>query len=69
MTRSAVACALLLVASLLVPPSARAFPASTRAALIDYLTGISGQYTLSGQHNREPNSDPTKYTRSTHLTG
>jgi len=63
MTRSAVACALLLVASLLVPPSARAFPASTRAALIDYLTGISGQYTLSGQHNREPNSDPTKYTR------
>ncbi|MCS7478469.1 glycosyl hydrolase [Umezawaea endophytica] len=54
---------LLLVASLLTPLSARAFPASTRTALIDYLTSISGRSTLSGQHNREPNSDPTKYTR------
>ncbi|WNV86867.1 glycosyl hydrolase [Umezawaea sp. Da 62-37] len=59
----AVVGAVLLAVSLLVPTSAQAFPASTRAALIDYLTGISGQYTLSGQHNREPNSDPTKYTR------
>ncbi|WP_020522221.1 glycosyl hydrolase [Catelliglobosispora koreensis] len=44
-------------------PPAQAFPPSTRAALISYLNGISGQYTLSGQHNREPNSDPTYYTR------
>ncbi len=54
---------LLLITSLLTPLSARAFPASTRAALMDYLSGISGRSTLSGQHNREPNSDPTKYTR------
>ncbi|GIH94775.1 glycosyl hydrolase [Planobispora siamensis] len=42
---------------------AQAFPAASRTDLINYLTGISGRYTLSGQHNREPNSDPTKYTR------
>ncbi|MBV1851367.1 RICIN domain-containing protein [Catellatospora sp. NEAU-YM18] len=42
---------------------AQAFPASTRAQLVSFLNGISGQNMLSGQHNREPNSDPTKYTR------
>ena len=46
-----------------VATPARAFPPSTRAALTGYLNSISGQYTLSGQHNREPNSDPTRYTR------
>ncbi|WP_049567464.1 glycosyl hydrolase [Nonomuraea sp. SBT364] len=56
-----VAAALLLVAGLASP--ALAFPAASRADLIDYLAGISGRSTLSGQHNREPNSDPTKYTR------
>ncbi|GAA2212857.1 hypothetical protein GCM10009850_083190 [Nonomuraea monospora] len=55
------AVALATVASLATP--ALAFPAATRADLIGFLNGISGQYTLSGQHNREPNSDPTKYTR------
>ena len=28
--------------------------------LLAYLNQISGQRTISGQHNREPNSDPTK---------
>ncbi|MEV0829924.1 glycosyl hydrolase [Nonomuraea rubra] len=55
------AVALATVASLATP--ALAFPAATRADLISFLNGISGRYTLSGQHNREPNSDPTKYTR------
>ncbi|UBU18344.1 glycosyl hydrolase [Nonomuraea gerenzanensis] len=55
------AVALATVASLATP--ALAFPAATRADLIGFLNRISGQYTLSGQHNREPNSDPTKYTR------
>ncbi|MGP4103346.1 glycosyl hydrolase [Nonomuraea sp. KM90] len=53
--------ALGVVAGLTAP--AHAFPAATRADLIAYLGGISGRYTLSGQHNREPNSDPTRYTR------
>ncbi|MEW9552245.1 glycosyl hydrolase [Nonomuraea sp. NPDC050783] len=57
----ALALALAVVAGL--APPAHAFPATSRSALIAYLAGISGRYTLSGQHNREPNSDPTKYTR------
>ncbi len=32
--------------------------------LLAYLNQISGQRTISGQHNREPNSDPTKWTRT-----
>ncbi|GAA1527537.1 hypothetical protein GCM10009827_050720 [Dactylosporangium maewongense] len=52
------------------PQSAEAFPASSRSALIGYLSGISGQYTVTGQHNREPNTDPTKWTRvAQQLTG
>ncbi len=42
---------------------AQAFPPSTRSALIGFLNSIAGQSMLSGQHNREPNSDPTRYTR------
>jgi mannan endo-1,4-beta-mannosidase len=39
------------------------FRPSSRAAVISYLNSISGQYTIAGQHNREPNSDPAKFTR------
>ena len=30
--------------------------------VLDYLYSISGENTLAGQHNREPNSDPDKWT-------
>jgi mannan endo-1,4-beta-mannosidase len=52
-----------LIAVGLSAPPAQAFPPTTKAALINYLASISGQSTVSGQHNREPNSDPTRYTR------
>jgi mannan endo-1,4-beta-mannosidase len=51
------------VAAMAGTPRAEAFPATSRDSLISYLNTISGQYTISGQHNREPNTDPTKYTR------
>jgi mannan endo-1,4-beta-mannosidase len=44
-------------------PVASAFAPTSKAALLTYLNGISGQNTIAGQHNREPNSDPTTYTR------
>jgi mannan endo-1,4-beta-mannosidase len=31
--------------------------------VIQYLRSISGSFTIAGQHNREPNSDPTKWNR------
>ncbi|OXA41547.1 hypothetical protein Fcan01_23616 [Folsomia candida] len=34
---------------------------ATRGDLIQYFNNISGRYTLSGQHNREPNSEPWKW--------
>ncbi|MET7400255.1 glycosyl hydrolase [Dactylosporangium sp. NPDC005572] len=62
--------AVVATAVLVAPVPAQAFPASTRAALVSYLQSISGQYTITGQHNREPNSDPTKWTRvAQQLTG
>lgn len=30
---------------------------------LNYLHKISGKYTLAGQHNKEPNADPDKWTR------
>ena len=33
-----------------------------RISTLDYLKSISGKQVLSGQHNREPNSDPDKWT-------
>jgi mannan endo-1,4-beta-mannosidase len=52
-----------LAVATLQPAPAQAFPPATKAQLISFLNSISGQSTLSGQHNREPNSDPTRYTR------
>ncbi|GGJ42274.1 glycosyl hydrolase [Deinococcus roseus] len=34
-----------------------------QSSVLDYIKSISGKYTIAGQHNREPNSDPTKWTR------
>jgi len=31
--------------------------------ILEYLNSISGTNTISGQHNREPNSDPSKWSR------
>lgn len=59
--------ALIAVTALLAAFSAgpaAAFPVTSREQLISYLSRISGQATLSGQHNREPNADPTRYTRT-----
>ena len=58
-----VVAALVTAAGVGVAPDAAAFPATSRDQLIGYLRQISGRSTLSGQHNREPNSDPTRYTR------
>ncbi|CAL8097309.1 unnamed protein product [Orchesella dallaii] len=35
----------------------------SRTDVIQYLSSISGSKIISGQHNREPNSDPAKWTR------
>ena len=53
-----------LVATVLGVHRAEALPVTSRDQLISYLSGISGRNTISGQHNREPNTDPTKYTRT-----
>ncbi|GAA4203180.1 hypothetical protein GCM10022252_60400 [Streptosporangium oxazolinicum] len=44
-------------------PQAQAFPASSRQAVIDYLTSITGRNVVSGQHNKEPASSPGQYTQ------
>lgn len=37
---------------------------------LDYLYTISGKYTIAGQHNKEPNAIPDKWTREIHrITG
>jgi poly(3-hydroxybutyrate) depolymerase len=54
---------LLAIVSAAAPAPALAFPPSSRTALLTLLDGLAGQHVLSGQHNREPNADPTKYTR------
>jgi len=37
---------------------------------LDYLYSISGKYTVSGQHNKEPNAEPDKWTREIYrITG
>ncbi len=35
----------------------------TKDDLLTYIKDISGTRTISGQHNREPNSDPSKWSR------
>lgn len=52
--------AAVLATSAATTPAAGAAPNSP---LLAYLNRISGQSTISGQHNREPNADPTRYTR------
>lgn len=57
------------------PKPANAQPESAAAAanaadVVAYLNGISGNHTVSGQHNREPNSAPATWTNRVHdITG
>ena len=44
--------------------------ATARSALLRYLHAASGRWTVSGQHNREPNDQPTLWTAKVHdITG
>ena len=36
--------------------------------VLEYLKSISGKKTVAGQHNREPNADPDKWTNEIFLT-
>lgn len=51
---------------------ALAFPAAATNAqprqVLEYIQSISGKKTLAGQHNKEPNSDPDRWTRYIHET-
>ncbi|MEV1006530.1 glycosyl hydrolase [Streptomyces sp. NPDC049881] len=57
--------ALLAVAFTVVPPpsDAEAFPARTRQDVLTYLRSITGTSVVSGQHNKEPASQPGQYTQ------
>ncbi len=45
-------------------------PAATAGSVVGFLNGISGNHTVSGQHNREPNSSPALWTDKVHdITG
>ncbi|MGI5231421.1 glycosyl hydrolase [Actinoallomurus sp. CA-142502] len=45
-------------------------PAATAAGVVAYLKTISGDHTVSGQHNREPNASPAIWTDKVHdITG
>jgi hypothetical protein len=39
---------------------------STGSKALNFLRNISGLRTVAGQHNREPNSDPAKWTNAVH---
>ncbi len=59
----ALAAGVLLTVGLSAPSAPAAAPAaSTPANVIGFLDGISGNHTVSGQHNREPNSSPAQWT-------
>lgn len=52
------------VSSIALTTTAQAGPSRT----LDYLYSISGKQTLSGQHNREPNADPDRWTEEIRAT-
>lgn len=68
----AVASMVSVVAVAMVFGLARADASPTAAAtdVVNYLTSIEGEHTVSGQHNAEPNSAPAQYTNKVHdITG
>ena len=58
----AVLCAMLLIVMMLSSLTTQSARAVTNGKVLNYLHSISGTKTVSGQHNREPNSDPDKWT-------
>ncbi|MGE5496855.1 MAG: glycosyl hydrolase, partial [Syntrophothermus sp.] len=55
---------LVLIALLLL--TSNGFSQSRSFKVLDYLKSISGKKTITGQHNREPNSIPSKYYNQVH---
>lgn len=45
-----------------VHPNAVVNASATPSSVLSYLKSIEGQYTVAGQHNAEPNSEPAQYT-------
>lgn len=58
-----VAFALSALVAVTLAPDAEAFPSRSRQQVIDYLKSISGSNIVSGQHNKEPASNPGQYTQ------
>ncbi|BCL13299.1 glycosyl hydrolase [Micromonospora sagamiensis] len=53
-----------------VPDTAAAFAPATKATVVSHLRSITGSYVVSGQHNKEPASQPGQYTQQVHdVTG
>lgn len=49
--------------ALCLTPDAQAFPSSSKQQVINYLRAVSGSNIVSGQHNKEPASNPGQYTQ------
>ncbi|MEJ5945995.1 glycosyl hydrolase [Pseudokineococcus basanitobsidens] len=64
--QAALAGLVLAAASVVAPmggaPAAQAFAPGSRGEVLQYLRSISGTSIVSGQHNKEPASDPGRYT-------
>ena len=57
-----------LLLTTLAPPAAAAAPPPI--PVVDYLKRITGTRTVTGMHNKEPNSDPARHTAKVHaITG
>jgi mannan endo-1,4-beta-mannosidase len=56
----------LIIALALIIPASYSFSQSSQ--VLNYLYSISGKKTLSGQHNKEPNAEPVKWTEFIHQT-
>ncbi|ROP40021.1 mannan endo-1,4-beta-mannosidase [Saccharothrix texasensis] len=67
--RTAMTLAALLLVTL-APPAATAAAAPPPTPVVDYLKRITGSRTVTGMHNKEPNSDPARHTAKVHaITG
>ncbi|XXT14527.1 glycosyl hydrolase [Sorangium sp. So ce429] len=55
--------AIALLAALLCPANDAASAAPRDSKVLKFLYSISGSKTIAGQHNREPNADPARWTR------
>lgn len=70
LTATVAVAALVATAAASVATPALAFPATSKQTVINYLRSITGNHTVSGQHNKEPASAPGQYTQQAHdITG